>query len=93
MSDGRTGKMLVGFAVLHVLCCGLPLLFAAGAFGGVGALLGSPALLAAGAAAAVVALALGAGRARRARGADCCRAEDLGGQTEIPRLSAASRTS
>jgi hypothetical protein len=93
MSEDRAGKMLLGFAVLHVLCCGLPLLVAAGAFGGVGALLGSPALLAAGAAAAVVALVLGAGRARRARGADCCRAEDLGGQTETARSSAASRAS
>jgi hypothetical protein len=93
MSEGRAGKMLLGFALLHVLCCGLPLLFAAGALGGVGALLGSPALLAAGAAAVVVALALGAGRARRASGADCCRAEDLGEQTETAHSSPASRAS
>ncbi|MHB1172835.1 MAG: hypothetical protein ACYCZY_10165 [Lacisediminihabitans sp.] len=32
----------VGILLLPVLCCGLPLLIAAGAFGALGAVLGSP---------------------------------------------------
>lgn len=74
--SSRGGKLLGGFVVLHVLCCGLPLLIAAGAFTGAGAVLGSGALVAAGLAAVAVAMALAVRRSRRAAdNADCCPAD------------------
>ncbi len=45
--SGRGGKLLAGFVVLHVLCCGLPTLIAAAAFTGAGAPPGNAPLLAA----------------------------------------------
>jgi hypothetical protein len=71
--SGQGGRLLAGFVVLHILCCGLPPLIAAGAFTGAGAALGSTALVAVGVAAAAVLLAVR--RARRAPGtadSDCC---------------------
>ena len=62
MFEGRGGKMLLGMGLLHLVCCGVPLLLAAGALGGAGALLGSPALLAVGALAALVVVGLVVGR-------------------------------
>jgi hypothetical protein len=72
MAEGRGGKVLLGFVLLHVLCCGLPLLLAAGAFGGTGALLGSPLLLAAGAVAVMAAVALAVRQVRGRRDDACC---------------------
>ncbi len=72
--SGQGGRLLAGFVVLHILCCGLPLLIAAGAFTGAGAALGSAALVAVGVAAAAAAVLL-AVHARRAPGtadSDCC---------------------
>ncbi len=69
--SGQGGRVLAGFVVLHLLCCGVPLLIAAGAFTGAGAAMGSTTLLAVGVAAAAVAVR----RARRAPGtadSDCC---------------------
>lgn len=41
----RTKLVVGGFVLFHVLCCGLPLLIAAGAFGATGLLVGSPWLI------------------------------------------------
>lgn len=55
--NSRTGLAVGGFVLLHVLCCGLPLLIAAGALGAAGSFLGNPwVILAAVALAAVVLL-------------------------------------
>lgn len=70
--SGQGGKLVAGFVVLHVLCCGLPLLIAAGAFTGAGALLGSGALVGAGLLAAAVAVVVAVRRDRRATDANCC---------------------
>jgi O-antigen/teichoic acid export membrane protein len=73
--SGQGGRLLTGFVVLNILCCGLPLLIAAGAFTGAGAALGSAALVAVGATAAAVAVLFAVWRARGGRGAvdgDCC---------------------
>ncbi|GAA1640728.1 hypothetical protein GCM10009700_29360 [Brevibacterium sanguinis] len=40
--SSRTGLAVGGFVLLHVLCCGLPLLIAAGALGAAGSFLGNP---------------------------------------------------
>ena len=40
--SSRTGLAVGGFVLLHVLCCGLPLLIAAGALGTAGSFLGNP---------------------------------------------------
>jgi hypothetical protein len=72
-------------ALLHVLCCGLPLLIGAVAVGGGAALVGNPWVLGA---AVVVVLGLVVGvlvrRARR-RGAGCCPPEDSA--SAVPRPS------
>lgn len=70
--SGQGGKLVAGFVVLHVLCCGLPLLIAAGAFTGAGALLGSGALVAAGLLVMALAVGVAVRRAGRAGDADCC---------------------
>ncbi len=70
--SGQGGKLLAGFVVLHVLCCGLPLLVAAGAFTGAGALLGNGALVAAGLLAVLAAVAVAVRRSRHAADDDCC---------------------
>jgi hypothetical protein len=72
--SAQGGKLITGFVVLHVLCCGLPLLIAAGAFTGAGALLGNGALVAAGLLAVLAAVAFAVRRGRRAPGEDCCSA-------------------
>jgi len=61
----RGRHLVVGLVALHVVCCGLPLLIAAGVLGGTGALLSSPVLLAVG---VLVLLAAGAVAVRRLRG-------------------------
>jgi hypothetical protein len=71
--SGQGGRLLAGFVVLHVLCCGLPLLIAAGAFTGAGALLGNGALVAAGLLAVLAAVAVALRRGRRSVDDDCCR--------------------
>jgi hypothetical protein len=72
--SGQGGKLLAGFVVLHVLCCGLLLLGGAGALTAAGALLGNGALFAAGLLAVLGALAVAVRRGRRRAGDDCCRA-------------------
>jgi predicted lipid-binding transport protein (Tim44 family) len=69
--SGQGGKLVAGFVALHVLCCGLPLLIAAGAFTGAGALLGNGTLLAAGLLAVLAAAAFAVRRSRRLSD-DCC---------------------
>jgi hypothetical protein len=65
-SEGkRTALAAAGFLLLPVLCCGLPLLIAAGALGAVGSVLGNPWVIAA---AVVVILAAVAWFARRRTG-------------------------
>jgi hypothetical protein len=71
--SGRGGRLISGFVVLHVLCCGLPLLVAAGAFTGAGALLGNGALVAAGLLAVLAAVAVAIRGGRGPAGDDCCR--------------------
>jgi predicted lipid-binding transport protein (Tim44 family) len=71
--SGQGGKLVAGFVALHVLCCGLPLLIAAGAFTGAGALLGNGTLLAAGLLAVLAAAAFAVRRSRRPSDDDCCR--------------------
>lgn len=71
---GRGGKVLVGFVVLHVLCCGATVLGGAGALAAAGGLLGQPLLVAAGALLAAVAVGAGLRRARRS----ACAAEQAG---------------
>jgi hypothetical protein len=73
--SGQGGRLLAGFVALHILCCGLPLLIAAGAFTGAGAALGSTTLVAVGVAAAVGAVLFAVRRDRGGRQAtdrDCC---------------------
>ncbi len=79
MSKGQGAtRVLVGFVVLHVLCCGVPLLIAAGALGGAGALLGNPVLLVGGATTAVAAVMFAV--RRRGGGAPrCCPPTELRG--------------
>lgn len=76
--SGQAGKLVVGFVVLHVLCCGLLLLIAAGAFTGAGALLGNGALVAAGLLVMAVAVGVAVRRARRAGDVDCCPRDSSG---------------
>ncbi len=73
MAEGRGGRLLLGLVLVHVLCCGVPLLLAAGALGGAGALLRSPVLLAGGAVAVLAAVGLAVGRVRGRREACCAR--------------------
>ena len=70
--SGQGGKLVAGFVVLHVLCCGLPLLLAAGALNGAGAVLGDGALVAAGLLALLAAVAVAVRRARKMGQDDCC---------------------
>lgn len=74
--QSRTGLLAVGgFVLLHVLCCGLPLLVAAGALGAAGSFLGNPSIILAAVGLAAVAL-LWALRRRRpgvsGEVEDCC---------------------
>jgi hypothetical protein len=69
----RGRKLLLGFVVLHVLCCGLPLLLAAGLVTGVGGLLRNPVVLGVGVALLGAALLPALRRARAERDDDCCR--------------------
>ena len=84
--SGQGGKLVAGFVVLHVLCCGLPLLLAAGAFTGAGALLGNGALVAAGLLAVLAAVAAAVRRARRSDQDDCC--STTGSDADAPSLTA-----
>jgi hypothetical protein len=58
MRQGSGGKLLIGFVVLHVLCCGALLLGGAGLLAAAGGLLGQPLLIAGGALLLVVAVGL-----------------------------------
>jgi hypothetical protein len=71
--SSQGGKLVAGFVVLHVLCCGLLLLGGAGALAAAGALLGNGALFAAGLLAVLAAVAVAVRRGRRRAGDDCCR--------------------
>ncbi len=71
----RTALAVTGFFLLHVLCCGLPLLIAAGTLGAAGSLLGNPWVIGAAAVlgAAVLVNALRRRASRPAQdGDDCC---------------------
>lgn len=81
MSDRRGGRLLVGFVLLHVLCCGLPLLGAGGVLGGAGALLTSPLLLVVGGVLVAAAVLFALHRACRAIAPPCC-------PVELPRTAA-----
>ena len=70
--SGQGGKLVAGFVVLHVLCCGLPLLLAAGAFTRAGAVLDNGALVAAGLLAVAAAVAVAVRRGRRSGQDGCC---------------------
>ena len=83
--SGQGGKLVAGFVVLHVLCCGVPLLLAAGAFTGAGAVLGNGALVAAGLLAVLAAVAVAVGRIRRAGQDDCC--STTGSDADAPALT------
>ncbi len=75
MADERPGRMLLGVAVLHVVCCGLPLLIATGLAGGAVAGLRRSPLIAAAAGLIVLTAILIAARRRRVRlrdDATCC---------------------
>lgn len=71
---GRGGKVLVGFVVLHALCCGAIVLGGAGLLAAAGGLLGQPLLVVAGVLLAIAAVAVGIRRARRS----ACTAEQAG---------------
>jgi hypothetical protein len=73
MSDSRSdGKLVLGFVVLHVLCCGLPLLIAAGVVTGVGGLLRNPLVLAVGVGTLIAAVLPALRRAGATRDGECC---------------------
>jgi hypothetical protein len=71
MAQGSGGKLLVGFVVLHVLCCGALLLGGAGLLAAAGGLLGQPLLVAGGALLLLVAVGLAVRRARGTSGPRC----------------------
>lgn len=83
----RTAVAVGGFFLLHVLCCGLPLLIAAGALGAAGSILANPWVIA-----AAVFLAAGAlvwALQRRRKGSsgdtkDCCAPAAESGQDPAP---------
>lgn len=71
----RTALAVGGIVLLHLLCCGLPLLIAAGALGAAGSALGNPWVIAAAVALAAVALAWTLRRRRvgpSGETEDCC---------------------
>lgn len=71
MAQGSGGRLLVGFVVLHVLCCGALLLGGAGLLAAAGGLLGEPLLVAGGGLLLVAAVALAVQRARRTSEPGC----------------------
>jgi hypothetical protein len=71
MGQGSGGKLLVGFVVLHVVCCAVLLLGGAGLLAVAGGLLGQPMLVAGGALLLVVAVGFTIRRARSASGPGC----------------------
>jgi membrane protein implicated in regulation of membrane protease activity len=84
-SDGkRTALAAVGFLLLPALCCGLPLLIAAGALGAVGSVLGNPWVIGAAIVAVVAAVVWFARRRTSAtRDDSCCPPPSLG-QSDRP---------
>lgn len=74
--QGRRGVLpVLGLILLPVLCCGLPLLIAAGAFGILGSVLGNPWVIAGAVALAAGLLVLAVRRqhaSRRDVADDCC---------------------
>jgi hypothetical protein len=80
MGQGSGGKLLVGFVVLHVVCCGALLLGGAGLLAAAGGLLGQPMLVAGGALLLAVAVGLAVRRARRTSGPGCA-----AGPSDVPR--------
>jgi hypothetical protein len=71
MRQGSGGKLLLGFVVLHVLCCGALLLGGAGLLAAAGGLLGQPLLVAGGALLLVVAVGLAVRSVRATSGPGC----------------------
>lgn len=73
--SSRTGLAVGGFVLLHVLCCGLPLLIAAGALGAAGSFLDNPLVIVAAVALAAVVLLWALRRRRPGTSGgmeDCC---------------------
>jgi hypothetical protein len=70
MTDARTDKLLGGFVLLHVLCCGVPLLIAAGVVTGAALLTCGAVLIAV--SAAPVTVGVLAVQARDRTNARCC---------------------
>ena len=71
----RAALAVGGFFLLHLLCCGLPLLIAAGALGAVGSVLGNPWVIAAALVLAAVTMARALLRRREVvpgETEDCC---------------------
>lgn len=82
----RTALAVGGFFLFHLLCCGLPLLIAAGALGAAGSVLGNPWFITAAVALAAVTL-VWALRRRRAGASgeteDCCAPDALSDQDPV----------
>jgi hypothetical protein len=70
--SGQRNRLIAGFVVLHVLCCGLPLLIAAGAFTGLGAVLGNGTWATVGIVTLAAAVLVRVRRAERSNDAACC---------------------
>ena len=71
MGQVSGGKLLVGFVLLHLVCCGVLLLGGAAALAAAGGLLGQPLLVAGGALLVVVAVGSAVRRARGTSGTGC----------------------
>lgn len=89
--DDRWGSLgSTALILLPVLCCGLPLLIAAGALGGLGAALGNPWVVGAGALLAALVVWRFGRRAPGTAGQDCCASPPLRDRDE-PIESATTR--
>ncbi|MFJ6272397.1 hypothetical protein HTS88_21235 [Pseudarthrobacter oxydans] len=85
--SNRTAWAVGGFFLLHVLCCGLPLLIAAGALGAAGSVLANPWVIAAAAFLAAGVLVRALQRRRKAASGDtedCCAPGAGSGPDPVP---------
>ncbi len=72
MPAARGGKVVLGVVLLHAVCCGVPLLVAAGVFTSGRALLRLPLLIMVGAVLAVAAVVVALRRGGRTQPDACC---------------------